>query len=167
MPSALRSGPCRFYFYSYDCDEPRPMHVDRDRLSARFWLDPDVALAANYGFSRRELRDLVALMRANLVTLRNKWDAFCQSDTGHRWNYLGFHHRRHPRGDLEDGGTIAFPIGWYPRLAYASDAERANFEPSGAGSREPPRANPRLTRKNRVPHETRFLFSTRPDFHQT
>ncbi|HRQ13745.1 MAG TPA: DUF2442 domain-containing protein [Promineifilum sp.] len=35
--------------------------------------------------------------------------------------------------DLEDGRTIAVPIGWYPRLAYATDAERANFEPSGAG----------------------------------
>ena len=35
--------------------------------------------------------------------------------------------------DLEDGRTIAVPIGWYPRLAYASDAERANFELSGAG----------------------------------
>jgi len=35
--------------------------------------------------------------------------------------------------DLEDGRTIAVPIGWYPRLAYATDAERANFELSGAG----------------------------------
>ena len=59
------------------------MHVDRDRLSAKFWLDPDVALAANYGFSRRELRELEALLRANLDTLRHEWDAFCQSDTGH------------------------------------------------------------------------------------
>ena len=29
--------------------------------------------------------------------------------------------------DLEDGRTIAVPIGWYPRLAYATPAERANF----------------------------------------
>jgi hypothetical protein len=35
--------------------------------------------------------------------------------------------------DLEDGRTIAIPIGWYPRLAYGSPSERANFQISGAG----------------------------------
>lgn len=35
--------------------------------------------------------------------------------------------------DLEDGRTIAVPIGWYPRLAYGTAAERANFRISGAG----------------------------------
>ena len=35
--------------------------------------------------------------------------------------------------DLEDGRTIAAPIGWYPRLAHGTPAERANFQISGAG----------------------------------
>ena len=35
--------------------------------------------------------------------------------------------------DLEDGRTIAVPIGWYPRLAHGTPAERTNFEISGAG----------------------------------
>ena len=35
--------------------------------------------------------------------------------------------------DLEDGRTIAVPIGWYPRLAYGTSVERANFQISGAG----------------------------------
>jgi len=35
--------------------------------------------------------------------------------------------------DLEDGRTIAVPIGWFPRLAYGTPAERANFQISGAG----------------------------------
>jgi hypothetical protein len=35
--------------------------------------------------------------------------------------------------DLEDGRTISVPIGWYPRLAHATPAERLNFEISGAG----------------------------------
>jgi hypothetical protein len=35
--------------------------------------------------------------------------------------------------DLEDGRTIVVPIGWYPRLAYGTPTERANFEISGAG----------------------------------
>ena len=35
--------------------------------------------------------------------------------------------------DLEDGRTISVPIGWYPRLAHGTDAERSNFKISGAG----------------------------------
>jgi hypothetical protein len=35
--------------------------------------------------------------------------------------------------DLEDGRTIAVPIGWYPRLAHGTPAERADFQISGAG----------------------------------
>ncbi len=35
--------------------------------------------------------------------------------------------------DLEDGRTVSVPIGWYPRLAYGTQAERAHFEISGAG----------------------------------
>lgn len=35
--------------------------------------------------------------------------------------------------DLEDGRTISAPIGWYPRLAHGTPAERANFQLSGAG----------------------------------
>jgi len=35
--------------------------------------------------------------------------------------------------DLEDGRTLAVPIGWYPRLAYGTPTERANFWISGAG----------------------------------
>ena len=35
--------------------------------------------------------------------------------------------------DLEDGRTIAVPIGWYPRLAHGTEEERANFQVSGAG----------------------------------
>ena len=35
--------------------------------------------------------------------------------------------------DLEDGRSIAIPIGWYPRLAYGTPSERTNFQISGAG----------------------------------
>ena len=45
------------------------MHVDRERMSAKFWLDPDVTLAANYGFNRKELQDIERIMRENLELL--------------------------------------------------------------------------------------------------
>ena len=57
------------------------MHVDRENRSAKFWLDPDVALGENYGYSRKELRDVERIMRENLEVLRNEWDAFCRGHT--------------------------------------------------------------------------------------
>jgi len=81
MPTTLRVGPYRFYFYSYDCGEPRHTHVDRESMSAKFWLDPDISLAENHGYNRKELRDIEKIIRNNLNTLRSNWDAFCSADT--------------------------------------------------------------------------------------
>ena len=82
MPTALRIGPYRFYFYSYDCDEPRHMHIDRETMSAKFWLDPDISLAVNHGYNRRELRVIERVARENLALLRGEWDAFCNERAG-------------------------------------------------------------------------------------
>ncbi len=82
MPTTLWVGPYRFYFYSYDCGEPRHTHVDRENMSAKFWLDSDVSLVENHGFSRKELRDIERIIRDHLETLRNEWDAFCHANTG-------------------------------------------------------------------------------------
>ena len=35
--------------------------------------------------------------------------------------------------DLEDGRTVSVPIGWYPRLAHGTSAERANVQIAGSG----------------------------------
>ena len=48
-------GPYRMYFYSHEPNELPHIHVDRDDLSAKFWLDP-IALARNLGFGPAELR---------------------------------------------------------------------------------------------------------------
>jgi hypothetical protein len=40
MPTVLRLGPYRFFFYAGDVDEPSHVHVERDKDKAKFWLDP-------------------------------------------------------------------------------------------------------------------------------
>ena len=81
MPTALRRGPYRFHFYSHDCGEPRHVPVDRENKSAKFWLDPDVLLDDNHGYSRQELRVIERVTRENLEELRYEWDAFCSGHT--------------------------------------------------------------------------------------
>lgn len=78
MPTTLRNGPYRFYFYSYDCSERRHTHVDRENMSSKFWLEPDIVLAENHGFSRKEVRDIERIIRDNVEVLKREWDAFCQ-----------------------------------------------------------------------------------------
>ncbi len=48
MPTVLREGPYRVYFFRHGAVEPAHVHVDPEDCSAKFWLEP-VALARNLG----------------------------------------------------------------------------------------------------------------------
>jgi Domain of unknown function (DUF4160) len=75
MPTVLRSGPYRIYFYSHEPNEPPHVHVEREALSAKFWLNP-VGLARNFGFSARELRHIEELIRQHQTELSEAWDGY-------------------------------------------------------------------------------------------
>ena len=75
MPTILRSGPYRIYFFSHDLTKPQHVHVDRDDKSAKFWLTP-VSLARNLGFTSIELRKIERLIRANQISLLKEWSDF-------------------------------------------------------------------------------------------
>ncbi len=75
MPTVLRSGPYRFYFYSHEPNEPPHVHVDRDELSAKFWLDP-IGLARNFGFSAREVNTVQSLVGTNHKELLEAWHGY-------------------------------------------------------------------------------------------
>lgn len=73
MPTVLRAGPYRVYFYSHDLGEPAHVHVDRDDQSAKFWLQP-VSLARNFGFSPHELRRIQRLIEDEREALLEAWN---------------------------------------------------------------------------------------------
>ncbi|MGB5295379.1 MAG: DUF4160 domain-containing protein [Thermoanaerobaculia bacterium] len=75
MPTVLRSGPYRLYFFSHDLAEPPHVHVDLDDQSAKFWLAP-VGLARNLGFSSAELRRIEREVRENQLFLVKQWNEF-------------------------------------------------------------------------------------------
>jgi hypothetical protein len=75
MPVVLRSGPYRFYFYSHEPNEPPHVHVDRDDLSAKFWLNP-VGLARNLGFNARELLRIERVVAENQTQLLEAWHGY-------------------------------------------------------------------------------------------
>ncbi len=72
MPTVLRVGPYRFYFYSHEPNEPPHIHVDRDQLSAKFWIAP-VGLARNLGFRPRELAELERIVQDHQQRFEEAW----------------------------------------------------------------------------------------------
>jgi hypothetical protein len=72
MPTILRSGPSRFYFWSRELNEPPHIHVDRDRYAAKFWLQP-IALARNLGFKAHELRKIQPIVVEHQAEFLEAW----------------------------------------------------------------------------------------------
>ena len=72
MPTILRSGPYRFYFYSHEPNEPPHVHVDRDDQSAKFWLER-VEVVRNMGFSAKELRRIQKLVNEYQMEFLEAW----------------------------------------------------------------------------------------------
>ena len=72
MPTLLRRGPYRFYFYSHEPKEPPHVHVDRDEKSAKFWLQP-VSLARNLGFAAQELMQLQKIITQHQAEFLEAW----------------------------------------------------------------------------------------------
>jgi hypothetical protein len=75
MPTVLRSGPYRFFFYAGDPDEPKHVHVERDDKTAKFWLDP-IRLQSSGGFSRAELSRIETMVRNHRKALMEAWDEY-------------------------------------------------------------------------------------------
>jgi hypothetical protein len=75
MPTVLRSGPYRFFFYANDGDEPYHIHVARDDNIAKYWLDP-IRLQSSIGFNRLELRKISSIIEKNHSTFLEAWNAY-------------------------------------------------------------------------------------------
>lgn len=75
MPTILRVGGFRFYFYSHEPNEPAPVHIDKGNATAKIWLH-DVGIARSVGFASHELRILQRLVTEHRTLLQEAWDAY-------------------------------------------------------------------------------------------
>ena len=75
MPTVMRIGPYRFFFYSSDWQEPRHIHVERDDSNAKFWLDT-VRLERSIGFGGAELNKVQKLVVEHADRMRRSWDEY-------------------------------------------------------------------------------------------
>ena len=78
MPTVLRIGPYRFFFYAGDRHEPHHIHVERDDKIAKFWLDP-IRLQSSGGFSRKEVSRIQKIIQDHQVQLMEGWTDYFSS----------------------------------------------------------------------------------------
>ena len=72
-PTVFRHGPFRFYFFSRE--ETRiHVHVQSGEGEAKFWLEPEIAIAVNYGLSKRQINSALKLVEEHEDEIRAAWE---------------------------------------------------------------------------------------------
>jgi hypothetical protein len=78
MPTVLRRGGFRFFFFANEGNpRERPhIHVERGEFEAKLWLRPEASVAYNDGFNARVLNEPVKLVEADRETIERAWHRF-------------------------------------------------------------------------------------------
>ena len=72
MPTVMRIGPFRLYFYSHEPNEPPHVHVDRGEATIKVWLSP-VEVSRGRGFRAHEIGGIVAMVEEHREALLEAW----------------------------------------------------------------------------------------------
>ena len=70
-------GPYRLYFFSFDCNEPEHVHIQREAMTCKFWLEP-IELAANHGFAAHELTVIRGYVERHHERIIEAWHEHCR-----------------------------------------------------------------------------------------
>jgi hypothetical protein len=75
MPVVFRHKGFRFFFFSNEGNprEPIHIHVMKDGIDAKFWLQP-VRVAYNDGFDAKTLRELVEVIEHHADDIERSWN---------------------------------------------------------------------------------------------
>ena len=78
MPTILRYKGYRFFFYSNEGDPLEPLHVHarKGEAVAKFWLEPEPAVAESYGMTPAELRELLSVAVESKKLIRRHWNDY-------------------------------------------------------------------------------------------
>ncbi len=74
-PTVFREGGYRFFFFSREEDRLH-VHVISGDGEAKFWLEPDIELAKNYHYSRKQLKDIEQLIEEHKNEIVSAWQEY-------------------------------------------------------------------------------------------
>ncbi len=136
MPTLLRVGPYQFFIVMFDCGERMHVHVQGGgRGAAKFWLVPEVSLAAHRGYTARDLVRIEAITQAHRAdATRALVGSMRRRSMMQRTIITSVRvDAEHITFALSDGRVVAAPTAWSPRLLEASADERADYRIDDAG----------------------------------
>jgi hypothetical protein len=75
VPVVFRWKSVRFFFFSNEGLPRKPLHVHAEgpEGEAKFWLHPEVRVAASVGFNRRALSELVTVVEQRREEIERAW----------------------------------------------------------------------------------------------
>ena len=75
MPTVLRVGSYRFFFYSGDRNEPIHIHVECEGNIAKVWLGP-IRLQNSSGFNKFEINKILSIIFEHQRELQEVWNEY-------------------------------------------------------------------------------------------
>lgn len=72
-PTVFKERGYRFFFFSRE-EARMHVHVISGDGEAKFWLEPDLQLAASYRYNRRQLKEIESLIEARHDELVHAWE---------------------------------------------------------------------------------------------
>jgi hypothetical protein len=71
-PTIFRAGGLRFFFFSRE-EARLHVHAIGPDGEAKFWLEPEIALARNHGLGDKKIREALRLIREHESEIRAAW----------------------------------------------------------------------------------------------
>ncbi|MEC9362509.1 MAG: DUF4160 domain-containing protein, partial [Pseudomonadota bacterium] len=72
-PTVLREGAFRLFFFSRE-ESRMHVHISHSDGEAKYWLEPSIALAQNFGLSASLLRQAEQLVKTHEHRIRTAWN---------------------------------------------------------------------------------------------
>ena len=78
-PTVIRFVPYRLFFFSRE-EFRMHVHIQSSDGEAKFWIEPEVILANQVGFNKKQLKELQILVEENRHVIRDAWQKHFGSD---------------------------------------------------------------------------------------
>ena len=77
-PTVFKEDGYRFFFFSRE-EERMHVHVISGDGEAKYWLEPEIELARNYRYSRKQLKQIESLIEVHHNELTGAWQKHFRS----------------------------------------------------------------------------------------
>jgi hypothetical protein len=71
-PTVFRCKGYRFYFFSRE-EKRMHVHASASKGEAKFWIEPEIELAINYGLTKRDVGNILEIIREKKDEIIDGW----------------------------------------------------------------------------------------------